>query len=270
MMSVRCSDKERLVTYLYGEDAPEERAAVEAHLASCAVCAHEIEELGAVRTRLTAWEAPAVDLGFRVVREPEPAPRRGGWWTWTLPVWAQAAAAVLVLAAGAAIANVEVSYGKDGLALRTGWSPATPAEPLDASRSSQPPAQATAVAAPAAAPGDAEPWGAALAALETRLRADIASRVSGSGEPVRVAAATVADRDVLLRQVRALIDESERRQQRELALRVGQVVSEFEAQRRADLVRIEQNLGQVEGLTGQEVARQREMLNILWRTSQRR
>ena len=58
--------------------------------------------------------------------------------------------------------------------------------------------------------------------------------------------------------------------ERELALRVSQVTTDVESQRRADLVRIEQNMGQIEGLTGAEAARQRELLNYLVRVSQRR
>ncbi|MBI3263529.1 MAG: hypothetical protein HYZ58_10320, partial [Acidobacteria bacterium] len=44
---------------------------------------------------------------------------------------------------------------------------------------------------------------------------------------------------------------------------------EFEAQRRVDLTRIEQGFGRLEGVTGQEAARQRELLNYLVRVSQR-
>jgi hypothetical protein len=77
------------------------------------------------------------------------------------------------------------------------------------------------------------------------------------------------DRGALLSQVRSLVDESERRQQRELALRLAQVVQDFDAQRRTDLVRIEQGFGQIESLTGQEAARQREITNYLVRASQR-
>jgi hypothetical protein len=49
-----------------------------------------------------------------------------------------------------------------------------------------------------------------------------------------------------------------------------QALTDVESQRRADLVRIEQNMGQIEGLTGQEAVRQREMLNYLMRVSGRR
>ena len=74
----------------------------------------------------------------------------------------------------------------------------------------------------------------------------------------------------LLQQVRALVAESEQRQQKELALRLSQVLTDVESQRRSDLVRIEQNMGQIEGFTGQEAVRQRELLNYLMRVSQHR
>ena len=70
--------------------------------------------------------------------------------------------------------------------------------------------------------------------------------------------------------MRALVAESEQRQQRELALRMGQVVREVDPQRRADLVRIEQNMGQLEGATGQTADSLREQINYLVRVSQRR
>jgi hypothetical protein len=74
----------------------------------------------------------------------------------------------------------------------------------------------------------------------------------------------------LLAQVRALIDESEQRQQRELALRTAQVVRDFDSQRRVDLAQIQRNFGQIEGLTGAEVREQRQMLNYLMRVSEQR
>jgi hypothetical protein len=74
----------------------------------------------------------------------------------------------------------------------------------------------------------------------------------------------------ILAQVRALIDESEQRQQRELALRTAQVVRDFDLQRRVDLAQIQRNFGQIEGVTGAEVREQREMLNYLLRVSEQR
>jgi hypothetical protein len=68
--------------------------------------------------------------------------------------------------------------------------------------------------------------------------------------------------------VKALIDESESRQQRELALRLADVVRDFDTQRQADMLRVDENFGQLEGQTGVEVARQRELLNSLVKVSQ--
>jgi len=73
----------------------------------------------------------------------------------------------------------------------------------------------------------------------------------------------------LLARVRALLDESEQRQRRELALRTAEMVRDFDAQRNDDLVRIERTLGQMDGTTGAEVVQQRQMLNYLMRVSQR-
>src|SRR5690606_38995804 len=94
-----CEDREQLVALLYGEADREEQAAIEAHLATCPACASEYAALREVRTTLTAWEPPHVELGFRIVRDSQPARR---WWH--VPVWVPAAlAAVLLLAVGAAL-----------------------------------------------------------------------------------------------------------------------------------------------------------------------
>jgi anti-sigma factor RsiW len=265
---VRCDDKHRLVSYLYGETSSEEQAAVESHLATCAECSAEFGALQDVRGHLAGWQAPETDLGFTITRAAAPlvptapALRR----SWAVPAWAQAAAAVLVLSAGAAIANLEVRYGSDGFTVRTGWSRQVTAS---AAPSARPPVITTASAAgDADATRAAAAWQAALAESEKRLRAEFAAQRTSAPAPVLTR--TGASGDEVLRQVRALIEESERRQRRELALRVSQVTQDVEMQRRADLVRIEQNMGQIEGLTGAETARQRELLNYLVRVSQRR
>lgn len=176
-----------------------------------------------------------------------------------------AAAAVLVLAVGAAIANVEVRYGGDGLTLRTGWNrSATPAGAAAQPRGQPTTAQLTTVGR--------SPWRADLASLERQLRREFANMpASSTPAPVVVTRSTdraTAERDAdLLRRVRALIEESERRQQRELALRLTDVAREFEATRRADLVRIERGLVGLERETGAEVRNQRELLNYLVRVS---
>jgi hypothetical protein len=66
-----------------------------------------------------------------------------------------------------------------------------------------------------------------------------------------------------------MIDDSEQRQQRELALRTTALVRDFDAQRNDDIARIERTIGQMDGTTGAEVAQQRQVLNYLMRVSQR-
>jgi hypothetical protein len=261
-MIMRCQDKERLVAYLYDEDgAAEEREAVEAHLAVCRDCADEIAQLRGVREQLAEWQAPEIDLGFRVVREPlVAAPRSRS----RVAAWAALpAAAVLALAVGAAIANVDLRYDASGVTLRTGWNrEAAPAAPPLGNAA---PAQAARATTQAPGMTDAA-WRGALADMERRLRAEFTRTTAATGpEPVGSGAPSARqDRGDLVRQMRALIEESERRQQRELALRLAQVVQDVETQRRADLVQIEQNIGHIEGLT----AAQRDMMQYLVRVSE--
>jgi hypothetical protein len=257
--TIRCGDKERLVTYVYAEDAAGERAAFERHLATCAGCAEEVRSLKDVRRELTGWQPPAASVHFRLAAQPQ-AVRP----LWRQPLWGLAAAATLLLAVGAAVANLDVRVGHGEVVIRTGW-----ATPAAATAANAPAARAGIVPASASAPAAGEEaWHAALKDLEARLRSDFAR---ASTTDARAAASGGAvNRQELLREVRALIGESEKRQEHQLALRMTDVVQDVEAQRRADLVRIEQNMGQIEGLTGAEAARQREMLNYLVRVSQRR
>jgi hypothetical protein len=243
----QCEDREQLVALLYGETDGDERAAIEAHLAICPACANEFQTLSAVRTTLTAWEPPEVDLGFRIVREPEPARR---WWR--VPAWAPTAlAAALLLAVGAALSQMQIEYGEGTLTVRTAWSPA----PAAAAAAPAPVRSAAAAVTPVSQPpGMSEAdVRAELTSLEERLRGAIAASRT---EP--------ADRGDLLRRVESLIEASERRQQRELAFRLAQVVRDMDTQRRADLVRIEQGMGEIQGLTGREAE---QMINYLMRTS---
>jgi hypothetical protein len=65
--------------------------------------------------------------------------------------------------------------------------------------------------------------------------------------------------------VQALIDASEVRQQRNLALRMTEMSHDFDLQRKADLVQIQQGLGVLEG---RSAAERREIMNYLVRVSQ--
>jgi hypothetical protein len=257
---------EQLLDYLYDELPADARAALEAHLDECDECRAELAALGNTRLALGTWSPPDLALGFTIVRKDVPVPRLG--LRSFRPAWGLAAAAVLVLAVAAAISNVEVRYDRDGVIVRTGWGRETAAAPASASV-----AAGTAVPAAAAA----EDWPSRLRALDARLK-----QVEQSRER-RVGAANVddaADEDPnraprmsdaeLLRAVRKIIAESETRQQRELALRVTQVIRDFDATRAGDLARVEQGLRQMQGLTDAELIRQSRQLNLLMRVGQER
>src|SRR5258705_249312 len=81
-----------------------------------------------------------------------------------------------------------------------------------------------------------------IAALERQLKGEIraaqTSTTSVSPTAVKTAPISASDAEVI-RRVRALVDESEKRQQRELALRVAELARDVTAQRQADLVKID-------------------------------
>jgi hypothetical protein len=190
---------------------------------------------------LAGWTPPDVQLGFRITSDARSNvlhPMNSRWWQRPMPAWAQAAAAAAILTTG-------VTLG----ALRG----VTPPPQTNSSSNT------TAVAARTSNVTRAD-----LAALEQRLRAEISQVHSASA----TVAASPADARVLER-VRVMIDESEQRQRRELALRAAEMLRDFDAQRNDDLARIERTLGQMDGTTGYEVAQQRQMLNYLMRVSQR-
>lgn len=245
-----------LIAYLYEEIDPVIHATFNAHLASCARCRADLAGLRGVRAGLAQWTPPepVFSSQFSVPGAPATShqPPATGWRS--IPAWAQVAAALLVLGVSAGIANVNVHYGADGLTVRTGWSSRAEAAP------------GAAAAKPDAA--KAEPWRAELTALEQQMRGEIraASLGSASAAPaVRTASAPVSDAD-LVRRIRALEDGS-KQQQREFQLQLATALRDVNAQRRADLVRIDQNLGLIQNNTGIEVAKQREMLNYLVRAS---
>jgi hypothetical protein len=156
-------------------------------------------------------------------------------------VWAQAAAAVLLFGVG-------LSLG----VMRGSVQTLPPSSSAVSARSE-----------PAVTPRD-------LQALETRLRTELAQvrTAAESRAPLTVSASGSSDAELLAR-VRALIDESELRQRRELALRTAEVVRDIDAQRQFDWARVQRALGQFEGTTGAEIQRQRQELNNLIRVSQR-
>jgi hypothetical protein len=237
-----CDDKATLIAYLYGEVEPAERDRVEAHLSTCAACAAEVRALGDVRLGLALWAPPDAELGFAIVKRSDaPAPatvlRPARWWS-TVPAWAQAAAAVLVLAAGAAIANVQVRSDANGFVVTTGWMAAVPT-----------------AAGPAIAPADDQAWKTAMVSLEQQLRAEIRT----TRDQTTPAAAPAAADEATIRRVRQLLAESEERQEQQLALRFIEFSRDINIQRRADLVKITNSLGQFD----ERMFRQRREIDTL-------
>ena len=182
-------------------------------------------------------------------------------------MWAPLAlAAGLLLAVGAAVANVEVQAANGGVTIRAGWSHPPLTAPGAVAR--QAPAHEAVPVKTGISDADMQK---ALAALETRLHGEIGTTAQRSASPAAVPVSlqgSAVNRGDLLQQVGKLVDESERRQQRELALRLAQVVQDVAEQRRTELVKIEQGFGQIESLTGQEAAQQA-IINYLVRASQR-
>ncbi len=238
-----------LVAYLYDDIDAADRATFSAHLATCAVCRSELQALAEVRHGLARWLPPEVAEGIggtapRTTLKLVEAPRPRGWRAFAdAPVWAQAAAAMLVVAASLGLANLDVSYSREGLKITTGWMRPAPPPPQSAAAAVQP---------------QLAPWRPDLTALERQLRQDIAAKPA----PV-VTAVPAPNEEAVMKRVRALLDESERRQQRELALRVAEVARDVQIQRQADLVRIDRTLGVMQNRTGVEVMRTQQQLNTL-------
>jgi anti-sigma factor RsiW len=249
---------ETIVAYLYGEMEVDDRAAFDRHLVACAPCRAELADLRGVRSELARWASPelAADIPFNVE-----IPRPSGGIAKTvssIPVWAQALAATLILGVAAGAANLEVAYSAaSGLSIRTGWR-----HPADVNPSLAVPV-ASANVQDSTSPA---PWSKDLTALERDLRGAIDARPAAVAMPVSLANGDEAT----LRRVRQLVQDSERRQESELALRVAEAVRELQVQRQADLVKIDRTLGLMQNRTGLEVMRtQRQMNTLAQQVSQR-
>jgi len=213
-----CGDGQALVSYIYEECGGDERAAIDAHLLTCASCAEEVAGLRGTRVQLSAWTPPAVDLGFRVTsaadatEAPEPARilRPARWWSRPLPAWAQVAAAAVIFSAGIALGRGQSAPGP---------------QPQTASTT-----QAASTVQPAPAmvgPGDVVSHDE-LDAVERRLVSEIARvRESGSSRAV-LASAPQPPKDEIFNQVRALIADSERRQRQVVDARTADVATELD------------------------------------------
>jgi hypothetical protein len=262
---------ERIVDYVYGLVDAAERAAFESHVRVCLMCQTELAELDAVRAHLGQWSPPEPQvLSFTMPVDPQepPAAPPGPASLWTraaaIPAWAQVAAAILVLGVSALIANLDVRVDDNGFSVRTGWMSVPRPAPAGATAEevATPAARGAAssmsvnTAERSAARTDGlSPWRQDLTALESQLRDEFKM---ATGREMRQ-----SSDEELLRRMRTLVEESERKQQRELALRVAEVARESQAQRQADLVRIDRSLGFIQSNTGAEMLRNRQMLNNL-------
>jgi Putative zinc-finger len=219
-------DKELLLGYLYDELPPSDRQAFDRHLAACAECRDEMSGLRGTRAHLASWAPPEPDLGFEIVRSAKPA--RGGaparWWGLS-PAWGLAAAALLTVSVSAAIANVEVTLGADGVVVRTGWNRG------GAPGQGQPPAALAA----RTSTSEVQRIEARLEARLKELEGQLAARQASSVVPASVGRMSDAE---IVRYVRQQVSESEQRQQGVLASRILQVSRDSELARRADMDRL--------------------------------
>jgi hypothetical protein len=259
-----------LIAYVYGEATADERAAFDLHLAACPRCRTEVAAFSGVRRQLAHWSPPAFTPADRAAVDASAA-RRGRFHWRDTPAWAQAAAAILVLGVSAGLANLDVHYdARSGLDIHTGWQRTATASngaanPLTPATS---PNRVTPLNPANRLPPDSAPWRADLTALEQQLRREMHAAPPSDG-PVAARASLPGDTEVM-RRVRTLLDESEKRQQRELALRVTALMQDLNAQRQADLRKIDQNLGLIQDRTGVEVLRNRQMIDYyIQRVSQR-
>jgi anti-sigma factor RsiW len=257
-MKAGCVEIDALLGYVYDECDPAERLRVSEHLLACAACAEEVAGLRGARQELAGWVPPEVALGFQISQasnsgvasragastrssHPVVMPVRVAWWRQPLPAWGQAVAATVLFGLGMAAG----SRGQGTVAA------GTPSRPTTAAVSATD-----------------------LANLEERLGQELAkvraAAPAATVAPAAVRASSEGRDEELLRQMRQLIRESENRQEESFTVRAAQLVRDAEIQRRVDMAQMQQTLTQLQGTTGEEVRRQREMLNYLVNVSQRR
>ncbi len=247
-----CDSKELLVSFLYDELDPSAKRAFDIHLATCAECRAELAELRTTRGQLASWAPPEPDFGFRIVRgaaAPPPAPRFR-----ITPAWGLAAAALLVVAAGAAVANLDVRYGRDGLVVRTGWQHAADA-PVSADRAGS--ASLTPV-----------DWKTQADTFDRRLH-DLEQTISARSRTSAVQNASVSDMSdaEVLQRVREMLGQSEARQQHALTARTAAITREVDAQRKLDLAAIDQGMARLQNTSGAEVKQYRDAIQRLAKAS---
>jgi Putative zinc-finger len=253
-------NKDDLVSYLYDDLDEPARTAFERHLRGCADCRDDLTAMRGVRADLLTWSPPEPDFAFRIVAEPRAIqaavlrPAVPSWRAWITPAAGLAAAAVLVLAAAAGLARVEVHKGSDGWTLRTGASISSGETAFAGFGGLR--GHDVHLSAPA---GEGDP----MTALERRVAAlETASHDTANARYASVQSARASNEEIM-KVVRELLSQSEGRQKNELALRVAQVLRDVDAQRVADLNRMQQGLGRIDASVATEAEAHRELMTYI-------
>ena len=250
---------EQLVSYVYEELSNSERLEFESHLSECAECRQGLAELRGSRQLLASWAPPQPEFNFHIVRGAAapalaaPPPRRR---LAFVPQWALNAAAALLLVAGAAaVANLEVRYGQDGLVVRTGWKTGS-ASAQDA------PAAAAQAAAVSASSEQLKRDVEALTARVRDLQDAQAAQLTRAALPAKTA--------ITAPELRRILTELESRQRTEMALQVSQVWKDFNAARVTDYTRLQDVVSRAQGVTNQQLRQHRDSIESLYRTASQR
>lgn len=251
MTQMSCSYPDReaaLVSYLYddgNEFGAAARVAFESHVTTCLPCRSELAEMRAVRSTLAEWAAPMPERAFSLSNRERgtmnaESLRPRAWWH-QVPVWAQVAAAMLVLGVSASVANLNIRYDRNqGLNITTGWSKPAPV---------------------VVQPADTAPLRAELTALQETLRSEMRAQAS----TVRATAASSSssgDAEVM-RRVRAMLDEHDKNEQKQLALHLTQMQIDVNAQLDADRRRNNDNFRSVTQTVGNQILKQQQQINYL-------
>jgi hypothetical protein len=257
MTDITCTYPDReavLAGYLYDDLETAERVAFDSHVMTCLPCRSELAELRQVRTTLGKWAPPEPTrvLAFEP-RTSNPEPRT--WWH-HVPVWAQVAAAMLVLGVSASIANLDIRYDSRGLNVTTGWSKPAPVTPA-MSPTVAPAAVAETVSNDSVS---REEFNQLRAQLQSELRAR--ASVVRAASAVVPAGATMSDGE-FERRVRALLDESEKNQKKELAVRLVQMQRDFSALLQNERGQTNQLFRDVTNTYGPQLQNQQKQINYL-------
>ena len=259
------ASKDLLVSYLYDDLNDMDRAKVEMHLRACDECRTELNELRGVRVDLASWAPPLPDLGFRIVRDAKyrgnqdaKTASRSSWRSWLTPAAGLAAAATLVLAAALSLAHIEIHSGPDGFTVRTGVS-GSAAVALDA-RGGPQPVPARDVILPSEEGVDLAGIVRRIDALESALHDTPQLRNA-------VAMNARASDEALIKRVHEMLAQSESREQGELAVRLAQVIRDFDNQRRADLGTIQARFAQLDSNVTKEAAMHADLVNFVTTTA---